>query len=102
MIEMLLQSHEGALDLLPALPTDWPAGRVSGLRARGGFTVDLEWAAGEVTRAAVSARHGGVCRVKARQPLTVTCAGRPVAVTAPAAGTIAFETRAGLRYELRP
>ncbi|WP_277596127.1 glycoside hydrolase family 95 protein [Roseateles puraquae] len=57
--EMLLQSHRGRIELLPALPTAWPQGRVAGLRARGGFEVALSWAAGEVQEVRVQAHAGG-------------------------------------------
>lgn len=53
--EMLVQSHEGRIVLLPALPKDWKSGKVSGLRARGGFTVSIEWESGAMTKAEITA-----------------------------------------------
>jgi alpha-L-fucosidase 2 len=74
-VEMLLQSHAGDVHVLPALPAAWPAGRVSGLRARGGFEVDVAWSAGALARATVRSRLGGVLRLRTAQ--RVIAAGAP-------------------------
>ncbi|MHA6482955.1 glycosyl hydrolase family 95 catalytic domain-containing protein [Paenibacillus sp. strain BS8-2] len=61
--EMLLQSHRGEIVLLPALPSAWQVGEVTGLRARGGCTVDLSWREGKLTKAIVTSDQGGSCRI---------------------------------------
>ena len=66
MAAMLLQSQDGVIDLLPALPAAWPNGAVTGLRSRGGFTVDIAWAGGQLQRATVRAVAGaGGGRIRA-------------------------------------
>lgn len=63
--EMLLQSHDGAIHLLPALPDAWPDGHVSGLRARGGFEIEaMEWEDGNVAKVKIRSDLGGVCRLR--------------------------------------
>jgi len=62
--EMLLHSQEGEIELLPALPDAWKNGRVTGLRARGGFAVDIAWQNGRLTRAAIRSQRGARCHIR--------------------------------------
>ncbi|HKB92258.1 MAG TPA: hypothetical protein VKC60_17205, partial [Opitutaceae bacterium] len=70
--EMLVQSHAGVLQLLPALPSAWAKGKVTGLKARGGYEVDLEWDHSQLVHAIVRSTLGGNCRLRTAAPVKVS------------------------------
>lgn len=98
--EMLMQSHEGCIDLLPALPKAWANGHFKGLCTRGAFELDLQWANGQVVRVEVYSKKGQTCRINSKIMVNVTRKGKPVELRTLVDGSLEFGTQAGGRYTL--
>ena len=99
-MEMLLQSYHEELHFLPALPSQWPEGQVRGLRARGGFTVNVDWKDGRLTRAEITATVDNQCKLKVASDAAWTLtteAGDSVTVEQ-RAGLLTFAAQADIRY----
>jgi alpha-L-fucosidase 2 len=104
MAEMLMQSHGGCIGVLPALPARWPAGRVDGLVARGGFVVGIAWSRGHADRIQIHSRLGQACRLQVahlRGAISIRSSGRPVPFRTRLDGVMEFQTKVGKDYELR-
>ena len=77
--EMLIQSHAGYIDLLPALPKAWQQGSFKGLKARGNFEVDCSWEQNELHSASIKSLSGKVCIIRTSRPISITHKGKQIA-----------------------
>jgi alpha-L-fucosidase 2 len=104
-MEILLQSHEDEVALLPALPGEWSEGSFTGLRARGGFVVDARWAAGRLAAARLAATVPGPCVVRTTVPVSVFKGASLIAQSNPASDGISqlvhFDASPGETYRLQ-
>lgn len=98
--QMLLQSHLDEIHLLPALPSSWKEGRVTGLCAEGGFEADICWQDGKLKEAILYAKKGGRAVLRCREKLTVSAAGKEVPVSVDEKGRYVWETQAGDVYRI--
>ena len=98
--ESLMQSCAGEINLLPALPEEWSEGHVYGLRAKGGFGVDIEWSESRLVKAEITSDFGGECRVRANCVVSVTSGGETVNPQIDN-GVIIFSTKPGSKYTFR-
>ena len=99
--EALLQSTNGEILLLPALPEEWSEGSVSGLRAKGGFEISISWKDGKLTGAEITSLCGSPCRLRPGCVAAVTCEGETVGAKIED-GVISFPTAEGSKYIVKP
>jgi len=98
--EMIMQSHEGVIDLLPALPDEWNNGSFEGVCARGGFELNIQWKNGEIINTRVLSRAGERCRINPGVKVTVFNNGKRVRFNTLEDGSIEFDTKKGQTYSL--
>jgi alpha-L-fucosidase 2 len=98
--ESLLQSCCGEIDILPALPEEWSSGHVNGLKAKGGFTVDINWVEGKLTTADIYSELGGEVRLRTNCVVSITCGGESVNSCIDD-GVIIFSTEQGKTYNIK-
>ena len=98
--EMIVQSHEGLIDLLPALPNEWSRGEFKGVCVRGGFELDMKWKDKTITSVGIHSKEGKTCTLLAKGRFKVLSDGKEVKTKINQDGSIQFETIKGRTYQL--
>jgi alpha-L-fucosidase 2 len=98
--ELLMQSHSGEISLLPALPAAWPDGSVTGLRGKGGYTVNMRWNNKVLTDVTILSQLSQTCRLRTKTPVKIVSDGKDVAVQQPEEGLYVFKVTAGKKYQV--
>lgn len=99
--EMLIQSHDGKIELLPALPDEWSEGDVKGMCTRGAFVVNMKWMQNKITSLEILSKQGGICRIQLNSKMAVYSSGKKVKAKKNNDGTIEFETNKNATYTFR-
>ena len=102
--EMLLQSHEDYINILPALPEAWNSGHFDGLVARGNFVIGAEWKDGKATAVAIVSRSGGECRIASPgigDAAIIDSAGNPVETIRDGEDRVRFSSFVGEAYTVK-
>jgi alpha-L-fucosidase 2 len=100
--EMLIQSHEGVIDILPALPSEWNDGQLNGVCARGAFEISMKWKSSKISNLAVLSKAGVTCVIDPKCRVAVKCNGKRISVKELGNGIISFATAPGNTYDLIP
>lgn len=99
--EMLMQSQDDLVVLLPALPDEWDSGEFDGVRARGGFELTLKWEGRKMTSLMVTSKAGRPFKLKTEQAVTITQNGKTIRTTIPVPGVIEFPTVKNGSYQIQ-
>ncbi len=98
--EMLIQSHEGVIELLPALPKEWPDGSMEGVCARGAFELNFHWANYKLTQVKILSKAGELCKINLSPNVQVLHHGKMIKCIPEADGSISFPTEKNQYYEI--
>jgi len=96
--EMLIQSQDGKIELLPALPDEWSQGEVKGICTRGAFVINMKWMHNKITNLEILSKQGRVCRLLLNNKMKVYRNGKKVKTKINSDGTIEFKTIKNANY----
>jgi len=98
--EMLMQSHSGEISLLPAVPSAWPKGEVTGLRGRGKYIIDIKWDKQKLIDASLISGITQICRLRTKNPVKILLHGKVIAARQDEKNLYVFKVLAGKKYKI--